>query len=207
MQPLKNDIWTAVTSTLYWDCSIRTRFSTDWSPKSVFGHVSIRSEQVLLAGSLLPTQTITYTLEMQKPIASQEYLHVQFAMIYTDSEAIRKTRIHNARFKHSSGLADVYTGVDPYVLSNILSKTSLREIILTNNLESGSVSLKRLTENINSEALSVLTSLPENIQILNSLIQNIVAHPLFSTRSLASVSLSLDYFNFLKYQLETLTIN
>lgn len=177
-EKLYNEIWMNVTREIYWEAAFRLRANKDWKPKTVYGHFSIKSEDLLCLPSFNDSQTIVYELQMVNTTVTNP-LQVQTAMLYTSTQGERRIRVHNYQVEIAQDLGEVYEKVNQDALMNIVTKHALGAMIKTNKLDEGRKYLENKCTEIVSVCMRSFGKLPASIETLPYSFLGMIKSPLF----------------------------
>jgi len=167
-----------------WETVMRTRFSKGYRISNFVTPTLISNGDLMILSTIDSDQAFALQIECtsansnnesnnnQDSIksynnASEPFLHIQSAVLYTHGDGTRRIRVHNACFPIMNRLIDVFEGIDGECLATFFLKSTIDKIFKTKKMSNSILHFSAMAKNMMSAALSAQHSLkkevPENL--------------------------------------------
>ena len=150
-EKLRQELLHVCTRNLGWEAVMRVRVSRGWKISKFFGHLFIRGVDLLVVPNCHADQTFGITVEPVENETPDPNICVQFALLYTNSEAERRIRVHTVQLVSSPNIGEIYQTMDAEVMASLLGNVAMEEAVKT-NLSSGRNYLHTACQQIASAA-------------------------------------------------------
>uniref|UniRef100_A0A7S4QMV4 Uncharacterized protein n=1 Tax=Alexandrium monilatum TaxID=311494 RepID=A0A7S4QMV4_9DINO len=116
-----------------WEAVMRIRVSRGWKITKFFGHLSIRGSDLLVVPCCHADQTFAIAVDMEENTTPDPVLHVQSALLYTNSDGERRIRVNTWAALTTQHHQEVISSVDVQAAVAMLTHQAL-DTSLTSNL-------------------------------------------------------------------------
>lgn len=131
-EKLRRELLHVCSRPMGWEAVMRVRVSRGWRISKFFGHLFIRGVDLLVVPNCHADQTFGITVEPVENEAADPNICIQFALLYTNSEAERRIRVHTIQCVSTANINEMYATMDPEVMSTLLGQIALEESFKTN---------------------------------------------------------------------------
>ena len=190
---LEEDVIRCISSCMAFDCSAKMRTSNGISVADNFGNLYMRTASEMLFGAVPQGKAFSCLLNVDEKLPERSKVSLQFAILYTNREGIRKVRVHNLCLPIANSVADVFANADAEVIATFLCK---RAISLTTtstlpvirdllNMRLSSI-LAAYRKNCSSSTANSQLVLPESLKVLPIYILALMKSKAFSPAAIKS---------------------
>ena len=156
---LRSELLHACTRPMGWEAVMRVRVSRGWKISKFFGHLYVRGVDLLVVPNCHSDQTFGIVIEPVENETADPNICVQFALLYTNSEAERRIRVHTMQLVSSPNAGEIYNTMDPEPLVSLLGNLAMEESIKS-NLSAGRNLVHTTVQQIATTATSACEGLP-----------------------------------------------
>lgn len=135
-EKLRQELLHVCTRNMGWEAVMRVRVSRGWKISKFFGHLFIRGVDLLVVPNCHADQTFGIVIEPVENETPDPNICVQFALLYTNSEAERRIRVHTIQLVSSPNTGEIYQTLDAEVMASLIGNLAMEESLKT-NLSSG----------------------------------------------------------------------
>ena len=135
-EKLRQELTHVCSRNMGWEAVMRVRVSRGWKISKFFGHLYVRGVDLLVVPNCHADQTFGIVVEPVENETMDPNICVQFALLYTNSEAERRIRVHTIQAVSTPNVAEVYATLDAEVMASLLGNLAMEESIKT-TLSSG----------------------------------------------------------------------
>lgn len=129
---LKQELVHVLTRYMGWEAVMRVRVSKGWKITNFYGHLSIRSTDLLVVPCCHQDQTFAIGIDMEENTTPDPVLYIQSALLYTNSEGERRIRVNTWAALTSQHQQEVLASVDVQAAANLLNHTAVEAALATN---------------------------------------------------------------------------
>jgi protein transport protein SEC24 len=133
---LRAELVHACTRPMGWEAVMRVRISRGWKITKFFGHLYVRGVDLLVVPNCHCDQTFGIVVEPVDNEPADPNICVQFALLYTNSEAERRIRVHTIQLVSSPNVGEIYNSMDTEPTVSLISNLAIEESFKS-NLSSG----------------------------------------------------------------------
>jgi protein transport protein SEC24 len=124
---LKSELMHVLTRYMGWEAVMRVRVSRGWKITQFYGHLFIRSADLLVVPNCHADQTFAIAFDMEENVSPEPVLYVQSALLYTNSEGERRIRVSTWAGLTTQNYADIMGSVDVQAVTSFLSQIALEQ--------------------------------------------------------------------------------
>ena len=126
---LRSELLHVCSRPMGWEAVMRVRVSRGWKISKFFGHLYVRGVDLLVVPNCHQDQTFGITIEPVENETPDPNVCVQFALLYTNSEAERRIRVHTSQLVSTPHVAEVYNSLDAQVMASLLGNLAMEEAV------------------------------------------------------------------------------
>ena len=130
-EKFRQELMHVCTRSMGWEAVMRVRVSRGWKISKFFGHLYVRGVDLLVVPNCHADQTFGIVVEPVENETPDPNICVQFALLYTNSEAERRIRVHTIQAVSTPNVAEVYATLDPEVMASLIANLAMEESIKT----------------------------------------------------------------------------
>jgi protein transport protein SEC24 len=130
-EKLRQELLHVCTRSMGWEAVMRVRVSRGWKIAKFFGHLFVRGVDLLVVPNCHQDQTFGITIEPVENETPDPNICVQFALLYTNSEAERRIRVHTIQVVSSPNVSEVYASLDAEAMASLMGNLAMDESMRT----------------------------------------------------------------------------
>ena len=135
-EKFRQELLHACSRSMGWEAVMRVRVSRGWKISKFFGHLYVRGVDLLVVPNCHVDQTFGIVIEPVENETPDPNICVQFALLYTNSEAERRIRVHTIQAVSTPNVGEVYATLDAEVMASLIGNLAMEESMKT-TLSSG----------------------------------------------------------------------
>lgn len=128
---LKTELMHVLTRYMGWEAVMRVRVSRGWKITQFYGHLFIRSADLLVVPNCHVDQTFGLSFDMEENISLEPVLYVQSALLYTNSDGERRIRVSTWAGITTQNYTDIMGSIDVQATACMLSQCALDHSLKT----------------------------------------------------------------------------
>jgi protein transport protein SEC24 len=129
---LHSELVACCTRPMGWEAVMRVRVSKGWKISKFYGHLYVRGADLLVVPNCHSDQTYAITIEPVENEQPDPTVCVQFALLYTNSEAERRIRVHTIQLVSSPAIHEVIGSIDPEAAAALVGHVAVEESLKAN---------------------------------------------------------------------------
>ena len=130
-EQMRQELLHVCTRAMGWEAVMRVRVSRGWKIAKFFGHLYVRGVDLLVVPNCHQDQSFGITIEPVENETPDPNVCVQFALLYTNSEAERRIRVHTIQLVSTPNVGDVYASIDPEAMASLMGNLAMDESVKT----------------------------------------------------------------------------
>jgi protein transport protein SEC24 len=150
-EKLRQELGHVCTRSMGWEAVMRVRVSRGWKISRFFGHLFVRGVDLLVVPNCHQDQTFGITIEPVENETPDPNVCVQFALLYTNSEAERRIRVHTVQVVSTPNVSEVYASLDAEAMASLMGNSAMEESMRT-TIASGRNMLQTTCQQVASAA-------------------------------------------------------
>ncbi|KAJ5073127.1 sec24-related protein [Anaeramoeba ignava] len=204
---LQKEIMNLFSKTMGFGVQMKLRTSIGVSVQEIYGHFE-KNEFFIYCSSMREGQSVAFNLGIENNLQENSKIFIQFAMLYTTTEAQKRIRVFNLAFETSNIINHIIKSADQEIITNIIAKKSINHL--------SSLSILKIREEITQKCIDIFLAykkngdnknprilvFPERLRYLILYCLGLIKNTLFNPRK--SQRINLDYKYSMKFYIETL---
>ncbi|EER11407.1 vesicle transport protein, putative, partial [Perkinsus marinus ATCC 50983] len=179
-EKLREELQHVCTRDMGWEAVMRVRVSKGWKVTNFYGHMFVRTRDLLVVPNCHEDQTFSITLEPDADVKLDPFVCVQCALLFTTSNGERRIRVHTVQLPTTGNIDEVLDTTDPEAATGLMASLACDKAMEANSKLSDA---RNLIQNTIGQIVTSTQSHIEAVRPLPLHVLGLLKSPMFRATS------------------------